>query len=92
MLLKDRFKLFFECFFPVVFGLVLDVGDRVVDAGHADAEGPISFLPFEPDVLRKRLVNPFRGVALDELHGLCDGQGRGQRQQNVEVVCNPADF
>jgi hypothetical protein len=53
----------------VVF-LVLNLGNRPLYLGSADAEGSVTFLPFKLSISRKRVVYPFRRPAFDQLHGL----------------------
>src|SRR6266702_7025846 len=55
--LEKRFDLFLERHGPVVLRLVIDVLRRVFDAGDADAESSVTFLPLKVSVLFKRVVN-----------------------------------
>ena len=72
----------------MMFGLGLDVGDCMGLLRNADGERAVSFLPGE--IARMLLVHPMRGHAFHELHGLGKGHGRGQRQQNMNVILRAA--
>ena len=47
VLLQEHLDLFLERHLPMVLGLALNVFRRVLDAGDADAESAVAFLPLE---------------------------------------------
>ena len=65
-----------------------NVRNRIGHLGNANRERPVSLLPRE--IARVRLVHPMRGRAFDQLHGLRQRHGRGQRQQNMNVILRAA--
>ena len=75
MLLEKAQQFLLEGFPPVVFLVVLDVSNRGVDLGHANAERPVALLPGEMDHVGKGLMQPFGRIAFDQLDGLRDRQG-----------------
>ena len=91
VLFEDRGKFGFECFFAVVLGLSLEIRGRGRDSGDADAEGAVSFLPFEFLLHWKFLMNPFRRISLDQLNRLGDRHRRWQREQNMHVILHATD-
>lgn len=89
VLLQECPELIFERIFLVMLGLGLNVCDGVLDLRCADREGTVSFLPME--ILEPALVRPLRRSTFDELHCLCDGHPGWKRQQQMNVVFDPAD-
>lgn len=75
----------------MVFGLRSDVGDRGSDLRHANAECSVALLPSEETVLGKCVMHLFRGGSFDKLDRLGNGQGRGDRKEQVNVVLYTAD-
>ena len=88
VLLQERHELFLETPLAVMLGLRLDVRDRMRLLRNPDGECAVSFLPGE--IARMLLVHPMRGCTFHELHGLGKGHGRGQRQQNMNVILRAA--
>ena len=82
MPLEESEKLFLKRSFSMMLGLRGNVGNRVLHLRNADAEGSISFLPCKGVVFEKRVVDPFRRAALNELNCLRERNGGGQRKQS----------
>jgi len=78
--------------FPMMWLLVLDVGDDRFELRNADAERTVFFLPCKQSLVGKIFVNPFRGTAFDELHGFGNRHRGGSREKNMHMVGNAADF
>lgn len=91
MLLEEDRDLLLERHLPMMLRLVLDVFHGVIDARDADAERPVALLPLERLMFWERLVNSFRGIAFDQLHGFRDGERGRQREENVNVIFHPAN-
>jgi hypothetical protein len=60
VLFQEHLNLLLERHLPMVLGLTLNVFRRVLNAGDADAESAVAFLPLEVPMLFERVVNPFR--------------------------------
>ena len=60
MFLEKRLDLFLERHLSMMLRLPLNVCCRILDAGDADAELAVAFLPFEIPMLFERVVNPLR--------------------------------
>jgi len=71
-----------------MLGLRPNVRNRIGLLRNAKRERPISLLPRE--IARMLLIHPMRGRAFDQLHGLRQRHGRGQRQQNMNVILRAA--
>src|SRR5579863_6832103 len=61
-----------------------NVRNRIGLPRNANRERPVSLLPRE--IPRMLLIHPMRRRAFDQLHGLRQRHGRGQRQQNMNVI------
>jgi hypothetical protein len=73
-----------------MFGLIVNVIGRPLNITDADGKRAVAFLPFKKTVFGKRLVNPFRRAAFDQLHRLCNGNRRRHRNQKMNVIVNAA--
>ena len=65
-----------------------NVRNRIGLLRNANRERPVSLLPRE--IARMLLIHPMRRRAFDQLHGLRQRHGRGQRQQNMNVILRAA--
>ena len=65
-----------------------NVRNRIGLLRNANRERPVSLLPRE--IPRMFRIHPMRRRAFDQLHGLRQRHGRGQRQQNVNVILRAA--
>jgi hypothetical protein len=72
--------------------LFANVFNDLFQLRSAHAERAVFLPPSEQAMLWKRLVNPFRRTAFDQLHRLRHGHRGRQREQNVKVVFHAADF
>ena len=68
--------------------LRLNVRNRIGFLRNANRERPVSLLPRE--IPRMFLIHPSRRRAFNQLHGLRQRHGRGQRQQNVSMILRAA--
>lgn len=91
MFLQEHLELLVKTLAPVMGGLPLNVANRVRDTGDADAECAVTFLPTKIPMVGERLVNPFRGIAFQELDGFRDRKRRRNRNERMNVVFNAAD-
>ena len=78
--------------FPVMRFLPLNVLDHRIHTRGADGERPIFLLPRKPALLGKGFMHPFRGTALDKLHGLRNRHGGWEGKQEMHMVRHAADF
>jgi len=65
-----------------------NVGNGIGLLRNANRERPISLLPRE--IPRMLLIHPMRRRAFDQLHDFRQRNGRGQRQQNMNVILRAA--
>lgn len=72
MFLQEGRQFLLKRCFAMMLNLLVDVGYGVIDAGNANGKSGIPFLPFEWDEFGKCLVNPFGGIAFEQLHRLGD--------------------
>ena len=56
----------------------------------ADAERAVADLPFEGLLVGERLVNPLRGISLEELHGVRNFECGRQRNQKMHMILDAA--
>src|ERR1044071_1538884 len=66
--------------------LIFDVLNNSIQLRHADTEGAIFHLPTKEPLLREGFMHPFGGATLDKLQRLGNRKGRGQREQDVDMV------
>lgn len=85
---QEGHEFLFKAALAVMFLLRVDVSDGVGLSGDAYGESAVTFLPSESVA---EIVHPFRGCAFDQLYGFSERHGRGQRQENVNVVGGAAD-
>src|SRR5262245_1348490 len=74
----------------MVLRLVADIPDGNLLLRYPDAERSILFLPSEP-FCSLLIVHPFGRARLDELHCLGNGNGCGQREQEMSMVPHSSD-
>jgi hypothetical protein len=91
MLLEEPLQFFLERHLLVVVCLPLNVSRRVFNAGNPDAEGTIPLLPLEIPMLLERVVDPFRGIALEKLDGFRHGERGWNREEDVDMVFHTAN-
>ena len=92
MFFEESDVFFLEGFRPVVFALVSNVIGDGVYVGFADGKSGVSILPCEHIHVGKRVVNPCRGSALDQLGDLrWSERGRGSKQK-MDMIVHPADL
>ncbi len=72
--------------------LTLNVSNQPVQVRRTDAEGAVLDLPAEEPVLRKGIMDPFGGAALEQLHRFGNRQRRGQCQQKMDRVRHATNF
>ena len=73
----------------MMFGLGLNVGNGVILLRNPKCECAVAFLPRK--TLCMRFVHPSGRSAFHQLHGFCNGHGRGQGQENVDVIFRATD-
>jgi hypothetical protein len=78
-----------EGLLAVMVGLVGEVGLYWLDVRVADCEGAVAGLPFEI-VDADLVVDPARGVRLDDADSVGNRKGARQRHEQVNVIRNAA--
>jgi len=86
MPLQESDELLLESPRPVMFLLVLDIGNRTVNSGNADAESSITLLPRKIPLRGEGFMNPFGRIAFEQLQGFGACEGGRQGQQHVNMV------
>lgn len=59
---KEAFEFISKCGLPMMFGLILNIPDRILHSGDANTESSITLLPFNGTMFAKRIVNPLGRV------------------------------
>ena len=77
--------------YSMVLRLIVDVPDRGISRGDANAERAVSFLRFKRVQFWKCVMNPFGGIALKKLQSLGHGECPRQRNQHVNVIGDSAN-
>jgi len=75
---------------PVMLFLARDIRQRCAHLSPSDGERTVPFLPFKV-IDCAGFMHPARGCALDFPYRRGDRRGRGQREQNMNVVLHAAD-
>jgi hypothetical protein len=83
-------KLSLEIAFPMMLGLVCDIGECRVYLAPSDGECPVAFLPGKA-FYGGGFLHPMRGCTLDFAHSVGNRQCRRKRQQHVDVILDSAD-
>lgn len=77
----------------VVRRLVADVLNHIVKSIVANGESPVASLPAESFViLFVQGLDPLAAIRLDSLHEVGQGDGLGQRGEDVDMVADATDF
>lgn len=79
-----------EITFRVMFALIIYVGNDLIFVADRYRKCPVPFLPFKLTMFRKRVVDPFRGSAFDQLHCLRNAHCLREQDQQMYVVLNTA--
>jgi len=80
MLLQERNEFLFESPGPMVLTLIVDIRNGILNSRNRNAESAVAFLPRKMGESWKRIVNPFRRAALDQLQPFCNCDGGGKRK------------
>lgn len=91
VLLQERTELFSERSLGVMLLLVQDVIAHRILAGLAHAESSVAGLPSEAPSLRPSLMNPSRGIGLDQAREIGHRMGRRHANQQMNVIRHPID-
>src|SRR5688572_24449486 len=75
-LLQQRDQLLLKCSLSMMFNWIADVSRKLSRIGFAHTERRVSRLPREATMQDTILMNPARGICLEDLDGLCHSQGR----------------
>ena len=73
-----------------VVPLIADISTRFLEGSDPDAEGAVSLLPSKLRPGGKRLVDPYRRFAFENLDRLGDRHRRRQAKKEMDVIVSPA--